>query len=63
MDVVNINNQSKNSLDAVSRSKLFNIYKQIPYTSIKIDSYFLKLVFFMEAYYLCGKSILVFRQE
>jgi len=73
MDSLNINKQPKNSSDIFRQSKLYNIYKNSPYTSLKLDSYFLayeeifnkyigKKITFVEVGVLHGGSLFMWRE-
>jgi hypothetical protein len=73
MDPVNISKQSKTSSDNLGQSTLFNIYKKLPYTSLKIDTYFLayeeifkkyidKKITFIEVGVLHGGSLFMWRE-
>ena len=73
MDSININKHSKKSADTLRLSKLFNIYKNSPYTSLKIATYFLayeeifnkyidKKITFVEVGVLHGGSLFMWRE-
>ena len=73
MDPINVNKELEKNLDVISNSRLFNIYKNSPYLSIKINSYFLayeeilskyidKKITFVEIGVLHGGSLFMWRE-
>jgi hypothetical protein len=73
MKPLSIDEQSKKSLEAIKDLKLYNIYKNLPYTSLKNDSYFLayeeifnkyvgKKITFVEVGVLHGGSLFMWKE-